>query len=266
MIKDCLVFGTILEDTSRNLREEIMMEFHYIGRLFLFCRPAIFIPRLSYLNFAFNTGNEGPMTTKESIYPTKKFGGGLCITLYDAERHRKLNKENRYLNIMNIMQKGIKPYATHLGLDISYFEKTFNRMYKMGFKGCRFILDPVKFSKDRKYKASLEVELIENQNSFNIIFINKSNQIIKRILTRSNKFTGAADNSVTLFSAIGRWRWLSNEEFVISNMHSSRSWIASPYREGCEFRERGNYNRPYGDFSSPRVVVWDEFWKMNGVE
>lgn len=265
MIQDCKIFRTTPEDIAQEYADEISFEFQYLARLFLFCRPPVHFTNLTSLNFAFNTGKEGPTTTKESIYPTKRFKGGLCIIKYDAEHHSSLNKQQRYLNLMSLMEEGIKPYASHLGLDMSFFETTFKRMRTMDFKGCRFILDPIKSSKDRQYKASMEVEVTERKIFFYIVFLDKGNRTAKRVLTRSERFFSVSDNTV-IFSATGRWRWLSNEDFAISNMHASWNWIAARTRDGCEFRERGNYNRPYGDFSTPRIVVADEFWKMRGLE
>jgi hypothetical protein len=270
MIEDCKVFRTFADDTPEELAEEIRLELKYVGRLFLFCRLPVHLPNLKRLNFGFDTGSEGPMAVEESIFPDEKHKGGLCVIRYDAKRHRSLTKEERYLNIMDLLENGTKPYASRLGLDMSFFDKTFRRMRVMGFGGCGFILDPVKSSKDKKFKASMEVEIVEKQNTFNIVFLDKTNNVFKRVLTRSKKVFGKSDHSFTLFASIGRWRWLSNEDFVLSNMDATWSWIASPYRDGFEFvewtKERGYLNKPYGNYSIPRLVVWDEFWKMKGLE
>ncbi len=215
MIKDCRIFGTIPDNVPDDIVDEILFEFKYTSRSFLFCRPPIDLSYLKGLNFGFRTGDDGPMAVIESIFPQKIFTTGLCIIKYDFEKHLGLKKEERYLHIMNLMEEGIKPYASHLGLDMSFFNQTFKRMREMGFKGCSFILDPVKSSKDRKYKASMEVEFSENLNTFNIIFLDKSDQVVKRLQINSVKLPSRSDNSGTLFSPIGRWRWLSNEEFVM---------------------------------------------------
>ncbi len=241
IIEDCKIFGSTPEDTSDDFRETLRLEFHYMGRLFIFCRPPIHLPNLRRLNFSLITGNEGPMSVKESIYPHSKHSRGLCVVRYDAEKHRSMKKEERYANILNLLKEGIQPYANHLGVDISFFHQTFRRMHAIGVHGSHFILDPVKSSKDRKHKASLEVESTENKCTFNILFLDKSNKIIERISTSSQIFYGASDNNA-LFSAIGRWRWLSNSEFALSNMHATWTWIASPYRDGFEFKGRGGYN------------------------
>lgn len=267
MILDCRVFGTILDDTPKSLADELHFEFNYLGRMFLFCRPPVSLPGLPTLNFAFHTGNEGPMVVKESVFPSKRCKGGLCIIGYNAERHRNLTKEERYTNLIELMREGIKPYVSHLGLDTSCFEKAFTRMRAVGFKGRSFLLDPVKTSKDRKHKATLEVELFENKHLFNIAFLDKEGRVLKRVLTRLLEIPQPVDNLTTLCTQIGRWRWLSNEDFVLSTRSAGQNWIASPNRDGCEFKQGRGYNKEYSPWSPPtRIVVWDKYWRLKGIE
>jgi hypothetical protein len=254
-MQDIYVLYTIPDDTSEVLSNEIGLEFQYVARMFLFCQPSVRMPNLPTLGFNFTTS---------SIDKSNVIG---CVIKYDAEKHRGLSKEKRYLNIMNLIEEGIKPYASQFGHDLSCFEKTISRMRAMGFKGSGFLLDPVKTSRDRKYKATMEIEMYENKHLFNIAFLDKEGRIVKRVPAHSYEFDRPLGNLCPLFQKIGRWRWLSNEEFVLSSRRATKNWIASPYRDGCVYREGGDYNKGYSPWGPhSHIVVWDEFWKMKGIE
>jgi hypothetical protein len=92
VIEDIRVFSTIPDETPSYLAEELLFEFHYVGRLFLFCRPPTDLPNLKRLHFAFRTGGEGPLVAKDSVFPTEEKKEGLCCIQYNADLHQKLPK------------------------------------------------------------------------------------------------------------------------------------------------------------------------------
>lgn len=130
---------------------------------------------------------------------------------YNFDFLAKLDDKELKEEILEVIQSTIREAATKFQWDIEPFENVYQRVKGTGLIN-EYIEGGLVSSKNKQYKAGVQVAMSPDGASIYIAFFDKNENFIKRI-----NFIKVHPNKMFIIPLIGKGRWISNDDFVISN-------------------------------------------------
>ncbi len=106
-------------------------------------------------------------------------------------------------------------------LDKAPFSNAYDKVIENNYQN-QFIFNKLTFSKNRKHKAGIEINMTEEGAAINIIFTDKN----ENVLTRREVFR-TQPHYFFVYQVIHSGKWLDNDKYIVSSKNKSVNFIAS---------------------------------------
>jgi hypothetical protein len=111
--------------------------------------------------------------------------------------------------VLDTILDTIKYLSQWYAWDQSLFLNVYEKIVKTEFK-CNLIFEPVKSSRDHKYKAGILLEQDEHSARLSIVFLNQSNVVVNKL-----KYIETKPGEYSYPSYLGKLKWTNNTDVIV---------------------------------------------------
>ena len=147
---------------------------------------------------------------------------------YDFNSFNSSSEENQNEMILSLIEYNINEAAKKFEWSIPNFTEIANEVRRVDFKQ-RYLEWRPKVSKDKKYKAGVEVEMLIDEARIFIVFFSQDDTLIKRV-----KLISVRADRFFIASLMGKAKWVTNTEFELVDKKNEIHFKASPLKDDAE--------------------------------
>lgn len=159
----------------------------------------------------------------DSIHgPVKGFSPVINIKRsYDFNLFSSLGAPAQNESILALIQTSVYKAGKEFNWNLQPFEAISAQIKSLRFKNC-FISGKIKASKDKVYKAGVEVDMQPDHALLAIVFYSKEGILVKRV-----ELIKVHPNRLFITPLIGSTKWLNNKKFEVVNKEGEIHFLAS---------------------------------------
>lgn len=192
---------------------------HFVEMFFLRCLENFNIKKLGKISINLFENMEEPLIW--GSFPKQS------VAVVDKQFHlgkfMKGKPPQRRLILLNEIIETFEILAKKFNLDLTEIYKAYNLVKSTNFD-YNFIMDPVKLSRDRKYKAGVEVWLANEEAKISIVFIAPDkDRLLKRIPLETIRSPWIFNYS----GILGKRKWISNLEYELKTRSELWKFVAN---------------------------------------
>ncbi len=132
----------------------------------------------------------------------------------------KTDKEQKIM-ILEILHNIILQMCEKFKIDKIPFVNAYEKVIENNYKN-QYIFNRLTFSRNRKYKAGIEINMTKNGTKINILFTDKNENILKR-----NEIFKTFSHYYFVHQIIYSGKWLDNQKYIASSRNKNVNFIAS---------------------------------------
>ncbi len=152
-----------------------------------------------------------------------KENGGVCVIFrsFDFNNFIRKDKNSKQKEILEILQNSVIKMCEKFKIDKIPFVNAYEKVIENNYKN-QYIFNRLTFSRNRKYKAGIEINMTKNGTKINILFTDKNENILKR-----NEIFKTFSHYYFVHQIIYSGKWLDNQKYIASSRNKNINFIAS---------------------------------------
>ncbi len=152
---------------------------------------------------------------------SKMFPICFVIQYFDFENYFKQTTLERKKILLDTIHSCVTAVCEKLDVDKTCFMSAYQRIKELNYTH-KFFIEPLKFSKNKQYKAGVEIEINEDAAELYAVFTNDKDERISSFALAKTKPFSMFINRISL-----KGKWISNNEFTISHPNGQNNYKTS---------------------------------------
>lgn len=133
------------------------------------------------------------------------------------------NEENiRSKRILEMIFISLTQACEEFGWDLNPFELAYNKVIEVNYSNKYLLWNKKTFSNDRKYKAGIQLDVNVSGAHLSILFFDKKDLLVNEV-----EVYNVEPNYFFIHKIVGKAKWISNTEFMLSNKDEEIHFKAS---------------------------------------